>query len=88
MDIIPASKFPITMDYIQSIGESDTERALALGVKTPKTIERLRKRFPSQMRPFLESPHAIALLTRLLADLQALPDDPAQTGECKQTNVS
>ena len=67
---VPADDFPATIEYIQSIGTSDEQRAAELGFKNSKSVERLRDRFPSTMWPFLRSRHAIPLLTKLLDDLQ------------------
>jgi hypothetical protein len=70
MNKIPADEFPLMLAVIQGLGETDVERAAELGVKHPKTVERLRKRIPAQLWPFLKSRHAIPLLRAMLADLE------------------
>jgi hypothetical protein len=70
MKAISSDEFPVTLALIQSLGGTDVERAAELDVKTPKTVERMRKRLPAQMWPFLRSRHAPRLLRALLEDLE------------------
>jgi hypothetical protein len=51
---------------LRELGANDTERATALGVKNGKTVERLRRRLPAPLHPFVRNPQ---LLQALLDDL-------------------
>lgn len=70
MKVIPTSEYPDLLQTLQSLGETDSERAAALDVGHTKTVERLRKRIPVQMWPFVKSPYAKQLLRALLQDLE------------------
>lgn len=58
---------PTFLAELQSLGQTDRERAAELGVLHAKTIERLRRRFPQGLRALLNEPR---LLRALLTDLE------------------
>lgn len=59
--------YPTLMTTLESLGKTDKERAVALDVQATKTIERLRRRLPAAIKPFIIEPR---LLRALLADLE------------------
>lgn len=59
-------RYPSVLAALKELGENDTDKAAALGVKSTKTIERLRRRLPASLKPFIFQPR---LLRALLADL-------------------
>lgn len=73
MKTISADNFPTTIAVIQSLGENDTARAAELEVGHSKTVERMRRRLPGQLWPFLKSRHAPRLLRALLEDIERSP---------------
>lgn len=64
---IPVDEFTQFRAALQALGRTDKERAALLGVDSTKTIERMRRSLPSQLRPFVNAP---ALLRALLADIE------------------
>jgi hypothetical protein len=67
---IPTAEFPTLLGTIEGYGRNDEERADAIGVDAPKTVERLRRRLPAAMYPFTLGPKAPELLRVLLADVE------------------
>lgn len=70
MPAIEMRDFPATLTFIESLGDTDEERARELGVKSGKTIERLRRRIPAAMAPFVRSKHAATLLRTMIDDIK------------------
>jgi hypothetical protein len=67
---IPTAEFPTLLRTIEGCGHNDVTRAAAIGVDAPKTVERLRRRLPAAMYPFILGPRAPELLRALLADVE------------------
>ena len=65
--ILRSQDFPEFLEALKALGETDKDKAAALGVQSTKTIERLRRRLPSAFRPFVSEPR---LLRALLNDLE------------------
>lgn len=63
---VPVDEFTEFKAALQALAPNDTERARILGVDSTKTIERLRRSLPSQLRPFVQAP---TLLRALLKDI-------------------
>lgn len=59
--------FPAVLAAIKALGGTDHDKAVAIGVRSSKTVERLRVRLPAPLRPFITSP---SLLRALLADVE------------------
>lgn len=59
--------FPTVLATLKMLGETDKAKADALGVGSTKTIERLRRRLPSALKPFIVEPR---LLRALLSDIE------------------
>lgn len=59
--------FPSVLAALKSLGETDKDKAAALGVGSTKTIERLRRRLPAALKPFITEPR---LLRALLSDIE------------------
>lgn len=59
--------FPSVLAALEDLGPTDRARAAILSQST-KTIERLRRRLPASLRPFINEPR---LLRALLADIEA-----------------
>ena len=67
---IPTAEFPTLLGTIEGYGRNDEERADAIGVDAPKTVERLRRRLPAAMYPFTKGPKAAEMLRALLTDVE------------------
>lgn len=67
---IPTREFPTLLATVKGYGVSDEDRALVIGVEAGKTVERLRRRIPGSMYPFVRGPRAAELLRALLADVE------------------
>jgi len=60
-------QYPTVLATLKELGETDKDKAAALGVQSTKTVERLRRRLPAALKPFIVEPR---LLRALLADLE------------------
>lgn len=63
---VPAEDLSEFQAALQALAPNDAQRAQILGVESTKTVERLRRSLPSQLRPFVNAP---VLLRALLKDL-------------------
>lgn len=59
--------YPEFLATLKELGGTDRDKAAALGVQSIKTVERLRRRLPAALKPFVAEPR---LLRALLADLE------------------
>lgn len=59
--------FPTVLATLAELGETDKDKAAAVGMQSTKTIERLRKRLPSALQLFVNEPR---LLRALLSDIE------------------
>lgn len=59
--------YPAVLAALAELGETDKDKAAAVGVRSAKTIERLRVRLPSSLKLFVNEPR---LLRALLADIE------------------
>jgi hypothetical protein len=60
-------EYPTLLATIKELGLTDRERAAEMGVTSTKTVERIRRRLPAALKPFVTEPR---LLRALLADLE------------------
>jgi hypothetical protein len=63
---LKTDSYPSVLAALKELGETDKDKAAALGVQSTKTVERLRRRLPAALKPFIAEPR---LLRALLADL-------------------
>lgn len=66
----PTEQFPTLRAAIHGLGETHAERQAQLGVRNTRQVERLLRRLPYPMAPFLTGKAAPRLLRALLADLE------------------
>lgn len=64
--MLETNTYPTLLSAIEQQGRNDIERGQRLQIDE-KTIQRLRRRLPMQLRPFILSP---SLLEALLADVR------------------
>lgn len=64
---LSAQDYPTFLAALKELGETDRDKAAAIGVQSIKTVERLRRRLPAALRPFVNEPR---LLRALLADVE------------------
>lgn len=60
-------EYPALLAALKELGPTDRERAEEMGVGSIKTVERLRRRLPAALKPFVTEPR---LLRALLTDLE------------------
>lgn len=68
--MIPTDEFPELLAALRGLGANHEERRLALGVGSTKYVERILRRLPEPMAPFIRSAAAPVLLRALLADIE------------------
>lgn len=68
--MIPTDEFPELLAALRALGTNHEERRQALGVGSTKYVERILRRLPEPLAPFVRGPAAPALLRALLRDIE------------------
>ena len=70
LPMIPTEEFPTLLETLRNLGATHEERRRALGVGSTKYVERIMRRLPEPLAPFVRSSAAPILLRALLADIE------------------
>ena len=68
--LMPTDEFPSLRAAIEGLGTTHEERRRKLNVNSKKHVQRILKRLPGPLAPFVKSEAAPILLRALLADIE------------------